>query len=680
MVSIATQKLMIETHIYKLRKIALTVILLVVSIVLSAQEKLSDREQALLQRVQETQLNGSDTDFYKANEAYLDYLRDRKEWGKYYRTWMYRVIYDVNHRHFHRAFLQIQHIKDDIEERNQGKYLYITNMGLGFFYNGRHQPELGEKFFRRALQGIDVKDDPVAVFNAYLSLAQSLSFTRPADAMAALDSLPQQMLQNPMYESGVLGYRCIIANKMDDRKAFDRYFLRYDSIRQQQPEQFNAVNLEQVMVCRSLMNKDYRQALAWCDSIDVPLTATELRIDVYEQMGDWKRAFQTAELRDSLKMIGEREALELHIVDMAHDIDMLQAEQDKAEIIKKQLTIVGLMALAIIGLLVGMLIYRHQKNRRLKEQFAQLQEAQRRTEAGQAIRRAFVSTIQDKLNSPINLLRDYARIFNNPDFLLKPEERPKRYTDIMNAARSIESLMDPVLDSYARGASGITEEEKLICTDALRTPLLSLISTSQIIIDGKGQIPHDEYMQLRDGVCRDAYRVSTSTHQLILFSLYGDDFPTPKEDRVGLNELTRSILSSYDLHPSGIGIEKNRVLTTEFRTDVADDVMVNTSLMLQELLNCLLDNADKYATGGHVVMGCHAFGDGTYAIYVSNEGPTIPAEDAERIFDPFVRLSPQEHSLGIGLPLARRLAVSMGYGIALDLTYTEGARFVVTGI
>ena len=671
---------MIETHIYKLRKIALTVILLVVSIVLSAQEKLSDREQALLQRVQETQLNGSDTDFYKANEAYLDYLRDRKEWGKYYRTWMYRVIRDVNHRHFHRAFLQIQYIKDDIEERNQGKYLYITNMGLGFFYNGRNQPDLGEKFFRRALQGIDVKDDPVAVFNAYLSLAQSLSFTRPADAMAALDSLPQQMLQNPMYESGVLGYRCIIANKMDDRKAFDRYFLRYDSIRQQQPEQFNAVNLEQVMVCRSLMNKDYRQALAWCDSIDVPLTATELRIDVYEQMGDWKRAFQTAELRDSLKMIGEREALELHIVDMAHDIDMLQAEQDKAEIIKKQLTIVGLMALAIIGLLVGMLIYRHQKNRRLKEQFAQLQEAQRRTEAGQAIRRAFVSTIQDKLNSPINLLRDYARIFNNPDFLLKPEERPKRYTDIMNAARSIESLMDPVLDSYARGASGITEEEKLICTDALRTPLLSLISTSQIIIDGKGQIPHDEYMQLRDGVCRDAYRVSTSTHQLILFSLYGDDFPTPKEDRVGLNELARSILSSYDLHPSGIGIEKNRVLTTEFRTDVADDVMVNTSLMLQELLNCLLDNADKYATGGHVVMGCHAFGDGTYAISVSNEGPTIPAEDAERIFDPFVRLSPQEHSLGIGLPLARRLAVSMGYGIALDLTYTEGARFVVTGI
>jgi signal transduction histidine kinase len=79
-------------------------------------------------------------------------------------------------------------------------------------------------------------------------------------------------------------------------------------------------------------------------------------------------------------------------------------------------------------------------------------------------------------------------------------------------------------------------------------------------------------------------------------------------------------------------------------------------------------------------MSCHANVDGTYAISVSNEGLSISAADAERIFDPFVRLSPNEHSLGIGLPLARRLAISMGYTITLDLTYTGGTRFVVSGI
>ena len=657
-----------------------------VSVTLTARQKPADQEkqqpqeqeQAMVQRLYETQVSGSDSDFYEAHKVFMEYLEGRKDWDKYYRTWMSRVIYDVNHRYFHRAFQEINYITDDIEERHQERYLYIANMGLGFFYNGRNQPELGEKFFRRALQGIDVEKDPVSVFNSYLSLAQSLSFKRPAEAMACLDSLPQQMLENPMYDSGVLGYRCIIANKMGDYEAFHRYFTKYDSIRQNLPDQFNATNLQQVMVCHSLIRKDYQSAFAWCDSIDVPLTATELRINVYEQMGDWKQAFRASELKDSLQLIAEREALELHMADMARDIDLLQAEQEKAEIRHVQLMVVGLMALTIISMLIGMLVYRHKKNRRLKEQFIQLQEARRRTEAGQAIRHAFVSTIQEKLMPPINMLRVYAHIFNDPDFILKPDERPKRYKDILHAARAIESLLDPVLDSYARGTVGISDEEKQVCMDALRTPLLTLINTSEVIIDGNGQIPHEEYMQLRASVCRDAYRVATSAHQLILFSIYNDEIPSPKQDRVGLNEVVRSILNSYDLHPSAI--EKQRVLTTEFKTEVADDVMVNTNLLLQELLNCLLDNADKYATGGTVLMSCHANADGTYAISVSNEGPSIPASDAERIFAPFVRLSPDEHSLGIGLPLARRLAISMGYDLFLDQTYTKGVRFVVSGI
>ena len=660
---------------------------MVVSVTLAAQQKStaqekqhqpSELEMAMVQSINEAQMSGSDSDFYEAQQTYMDYLESRQDWDKYYRTGLNRVIYEVNHKHFHRAYNEIHYITNHIKEHHQEQYLYISNMGLGFFYNGRNQPEMGEMFFRRALQGIDAEKNPVAVFNAYLSLAQSLSFKRPAEAMTCLDSLPQQMLANPMYESGVLGYRCIIANKMGDREAFNRYFAKYDSIRLNLPAQFNTANLHQVMVCHSLMQNDYQRALAWCDSLDVPLVATELRINIYEQMGDWERAFRASELKDSLVQTDEREALELHMADMAHDIDLLQAEQDKAKIRRIQLVIVSLMAVAIIALLIGMLVYRHQKNRRLKEQFLQLQEARRSTEAGQAIRRAFVSTIQEKLKSPINVLRGYARIFNNPAFTLKPEDRPKRYKDILAAARSIESLIDPVIDSFAQGTTGITNEERIICWEALRSPLLTLISTAEIIIDGDGQIPQDEYMQLRADVCHNAHVVATSTHQLILFSLYGDDIPTPKQDRIGLNEAARSILNSYDLRPSPI--DKNHKVAIAFETEVADDVMININLLLQDLLTCLLDNADKYATDGSVLVSCHANADGTYAISVTNEGPVIPADDAERIFEPFVRLSPDEHSLGIGLPLARRLAISMGYSVTLDLKYTKGVRFVVSGI
>lgn len=672
---------LIKYGISNVRRIVVSMAMLAVSLTLTAQQmptNQENQEQQLAQRLREALINGSDSDYFGAQETFMDFLEKNKDWEKYYRTWLNRINYEVNHKRFHRAFNEIHQLTEDIKERHQEKYLYIANMGLGFFYNGRNQQDLGEKYFRRALQTIDIKNDPVSVFNVYLSLAQSLSFKRPAEAMDCLDSLPRQMLENPIYESGVLGYRCIIANKMGDRKSFERYFEQYDSIRQNQPAQFNSANLHQVMVCHYLIQKDYRRALDWCDSIDIPLVATELRINVYEEMGDWKKAYYASELKDSLIMEGEREALELHLVDMAHDIDELQAEQEKAEMRRVQLIIVGLMAVTIIALLVGMLIYRNRKNRRLKEQFEQLQEARRHTEEGQAIRRAFVNSILHKLESPVSVLLNYARIFNSTDFVLKPETRPKRYSDILAAARYIETMIDPMLESYARGTVGINEQEKQICMDALRTPLLTLISSVEVIIDGRGQIPHDEYMELRDSVSRNAYHVGISTHQLILFSLYGDDIPTPKSDRVSLNEMARSILNSYDLHPSAI--DKNRMLATEFKTELTDDVMVNTNPMLQELLNCLLDNADKYATGGTILMTCHLSSDGAYAVSVSNEGPTIPAEAAERIFAPFVRLSPEEHSLGIGLPLARRLADAMDYSITLDTSFTEGARFVVSGI
>ena len=174
-----------------------------VSVALTARQKHADQErqqpseqeQAMTQRLYEAQIGGKDSDFYEALDAFMDYLEGRKDWDKYYRMWLNRVIYEVNNKHFHRAFAEIQYIIDDIQERHQEHYLYIANMGLGFFYNGRNQPEAAEKYFRLALQGIDVEKNPVAAFNAYLSLGQSLSFKRPAEAMACLDSLPKQMLE-----------------------------------------------------------------------------------------------------------------------------------------------------------------------------------------------------------------------------------------------------------------------------------------------------------------------------------------------------------------------------------------------------------------------------------------------------------------------------------------------------
>ena len=175
----------LSTITLNLKRFVLSVALLLTSISLVAQPEQADQEKAFAQRLYEAQM-GSESEYYTVHKDFMDYLEQRHDWEKYYRTWLNRVVHEVNQRRFHRAFAEIHLLTDDIKKRHQEKYLYISNMGMGVFYNGRYQPEKGERFFRRALQGINADKDPVAMFNVYLSLAQSLSFKRPADAMASL--------------------------------------------------------------------------------------------------------------------------------------------------------------------------------------------------------------------------------------------------------------------------------------------------------------------------------------------------------------------------------------------------------------------------------------------------------------------------------------------------------------
>lgn len=648
--------------------------MLAVSLTLTAQQQVSEKEKTLANHVYQAQMSGNDSAFYQAEEALMDYQKKQKNWERFYSAWLNRIIYEMNHKNFHRAFTEIHLLTDDIKERGKTEYLYIPNQAMGLYYTNRNYPELGEKYFRRALEGIDTLTNTVAVFNTYLSLAQALSFNHPDEAMSCLDHLPKSMLENPMYDSGVLGYRCIIAHKQGDLDSFNQYFEQYDSIRKNLADQFNATNLYQVMVCHGLMHHDYQSALAWCDSIDVPLVATELRLDVYNAMHAWEKAYREQIIKDSLIHIDNRNSLEDNLENLTHDIDLLQVEKDKAELRRQELWIISGLGIVIIAMLITMLHYRHRKNLHLKRQFQQLQEEQDRNTELRGIRRAIVGSLKQQLDSPVRVLQGYARIFNDPAFQLPVDERSKHYKDIANAARSIEAMIDPVIGSYAHGGAGISKEQRNICQDALCSSLVTLTMASKIIADDVNhQIPQKEYMQMRSEISQCAHHVASSVHELIELCLIDEETKMEMNDQICLNEFALATLNSYDM--------RNRELSVEFDTNVGHDTKILTNHnALHEVLNCLLSNADKYATGGAVKMSCHNAPDGTYSISIINEGDAISPEYVENLFAPFVRIPEDRHTLGLGLTLARRLSDCMDYILIYDADYTEGVCFSVTCI
>lgn len=105
--------------------------------------------------------------------------------------------------------------------------------------------------------------------------------------------------------------------------------------------------------------------------------------------------------------------------------------------------------------------------------------------------------------------------------------------------------------------------------------------------------------------------------------------------------------------------------------------------LLRRLMQNLIGNAIKYRHAD-TAPKVRVYGDSTpdrVTVVVEDEGIGIDPKHADRIFDLFQRLHPDESRFagtGIGLALAKRIVDSHHGTIALDPDYRSGARFVVT--
>ncbi|WP_033136232.1 PAS domain-containing hybrid sensor histidine kinase/response regulator [Aeromonas finlandensis] len=103
--------------------------------------------------------------------------------------------------------------------------------------------------------------------------------------------------------------------------------------------------------------------------------------------------------------------------------------------------------------------------------------------------------------------------------------------------------------------------------------------------------------------------------------------------------------------------------------------------LLRRVLQNFLTNAFRYNPGGRVLLGCRRMGD-KIRIEVWDNGPGIPQDKQEAIFDEFSRLdhsrTAKEQGLGLGLAIARGISQVLGHQLTLQSWPGKGSVFAVT--
>jgi len=189
----------------------------------------------------------------------------------------------------------------------------------------------------------------------------------------------------------------------------------------------------------------------------------------------------------------------------------------------------------------------------------------------------------------------------------------------------------------------------------LRTPLTAIRGHVEALREGVVSEPEQVSASL-DIVAAETDRLERQAHRF-----------TVRREEV---DLERVLDQAY-----GAFAEEARRREIDYRlsgVEAAPVIVSDGDRVLQVITN-LLSNAFRWTPDGGRIELQLAQANGRVAVDVLDTGPGIPPSQRARIFEAFV--SQDADGTGLGLPIARELAVALGGGIELRSHVGAGSRF-----
>jgi signal transduction histidine kinase len=216
-------------------------------------------------------------------------------------------------------------------------------------------------------------------------------------------------------------------------------------------------------------------------------------------------------------------------------------------------------------------------------------------------------------------------------------------------------------------ASGLAHE--------IKNPLSAMSVNLQMLreeLDSDGATPRDQRMLKRVQVLeREVGRLEGILDGFLRFARGYQLEPK----RQPVNALLREVVEFWAAKAHVAGVDVQLVLENDL-----PDVSVDATYLKQALLN-LLNNAfdaltqrpDGAKDGREQILVCSRRSKAGVEVLVIDNGPGIPVETRERIFDPY--FSTKAGGSGLGLPTAKRIVEELGGTLTFETEVGRGTSF-----
>lgn len=260
-----------------------------------------------------------------------------------------------------------------------------------------------------------------------------------------------------------------------------------------------------------------------------------------------------------------------------------------------------------------------------------------------------------------NQIRPIARLAVAADSFGKgidlPDFRPHGATEVRKAARAFITMRERIrrqIRTRTDMLSGISHD--------LRTPLTRM--KLQLAMLPQDVTSRSDMNDVLEELNNDVKQMQNMIKEYLDFAR---DEGREEAVKTEIGDLLKDIVDDYKRMQNNIYIIINDNIETYIRIS-----------SFRRMLHNIIDNALRY--GKKCVITLRK--TGSYAeILVDDEGEGIPKEQYEEVFKPFSRLEPSRNSktggVGLGLAIARDVALAHGGRINLDASPSGGLRVII---
>ena len=236
---------------------------------------------------------------------------------------------------------------------------------------------------------------------------------------------------------------------------------------------------------------------------------------------------------------------------------------------------------------------------------------------------------------------------------------PTTKDEVHNLAVTVNNMLDRI-ESHDQALRQFSAD----ASHELKSPVANI----RALVD-TADLAGPSWASVQTGLRNETDRLRDLVDNLLFLASHGDSFvPTD----IGVVQLDELVFAEAEVAAAtgGVRIDLSGVTPSRVEGSRSD---------LRRLMRNLVDNAVRHADERVAVT--LADGNDGVTLRISDDGPGVPLEDRERIFERFTRLDEararDDGGSGLGLSIVHQIATSHGGSVRVGESSLGGAEFVV---